>query len=136
MIEEKIEIYIGKDVFAKGNLTIIGSIRIDGTLQGNLTTTDTIIVSEGGNVNGEIIARDAVINGTVTGNLTATSTATLNRQATLNGDLYTAKVTLSEGSKFNGKCTMIKRKDIIVDQKTKDVKVVDLSPEEILSQVE
>jgi len=134
MTREEISTVIGKDIYVKGDVTILGSIVVDGTLKGNLTATGTVLVSSGGTISGDVIVKDIVINGTINGNLTATNTTAIEADATLNGDLYTAKVTLAEGSKFNGKCTMIKRKDLVVDANTKEVKLVELSPEEILTQ--
>ncbi|MFC1562206.1 polymer-forming cytoskeletal protein [candidate division KSB1 bacterium] len=131
---EEITTVIGSDVFTKGDLTILNSILIKGTLEGNLKSTGTVIIEENGTVTGEVIAKETLIKGKVNGNVTATQTVTLEQGATLNGDLYTAKVTLAEGSKFNGKCTMIKRKDLIVDKDTNEIKLIELSPEEILTQ--
>ena len=124
-----------KGVFVKGDMTIHSSIRIEGTLEGNLISTGEVVVASSGVINGNLTAKEAVINGMVNGNITATGTAVLEPNGTLNGDLYASKVTLNEGSKFNGKCTMISRKELVIDKETKDVKLVVLSPEEILTQL-
>ncbi|MCP4726065.1 MAG: polymer-forming cytoskeletal protein [bacterium] len=125
---------VGTGIYVEGNLTVHGSIQVEGTLKGNLMVTGLLIVPKEGVVEGNITVKEAVIDGTVNGNLTATHNVILNTGATLNGDLYTGKVTLSEGSKFNGKCTMIKRKELIIDPKTKNVQLVELTPEQILTQ--
>ena len=124
---------IVKGIYIEGDITILGSINIDGTMKGNLTAVGMLIVGSTGIINGDVITKNAEIKGTINGNLTATISATLEPGAILNGDLYTAKVHLAEGSTFNGKCTMIKRKELRVDPNTKKVDVIDLSPEEILT---
>lgn len=134
MSHEEISTVIGQGVFVEGDITVHSSIRIKGALKGNLSSTGTVIVLAGGKIDGDVIAKDVVLYSTINGNLTAVNTATFEQGASLNGDLYTAKVTLAEGSKFNGKCTMIKRKDIVVDPVTKKLKLVDLTPEEMLTQ--
>jgi len=134
MTQEEISTIIGQGVYVDGNITIHSSIRILGTLRGNIVSTGTVEVLPGGLVDGDVTAKDAVIKGIVNGTLTATHTASLEQGSSLSGDLYTAKVALAEGSTFNGKCTMIRRKELVIDQRTKEVKLVDLSPEEMLSQ--
>ncbi|KPK89399.1 hypothetical protein AMJ80_09835 [bacterium SM23_31] len=126
-------INIGKDVYIEGDITILGSVNIDGTMKGSLTAVGMLIVGPTGIINGDVITKNIEIKGVINGNLTATASVALEPGATLNGDLYTAKVHLAEGSIFNGKCTMIKRKELRVDPNTKKVDVIDLSPEEILT---
>ncbi len=134
MSQEDISTVIGKDVYVKGDLTVHSSIVIEGTLTGSLTSTGKVLITVDGEINGDVIVKEIVISGKINGNLTATGNAVIEPGATLNGDLYTAKVTLAEGSKFNGKCTMIKRKELVVEQNTKEVKLIELSPEEMLTQ--
>jgi cytoskeletal protein CcmA (bactofilin family) len=133
MTHEEISTVIGQGVFVEGDITVHSSIRIKGFLKGNLSSTGTVVVLSGGKIDGEVIAKNVILHSTINGNLTATDTASFEQGASLNGDLYTAKVTLAEGSKFNGKCTMIKRKDIVIDPETKKLKLVDLTPEEMLT---
>ena len=135
MSQEENTTNIVKGIYIEGDITILGSINIDGTMKGNLTAVGTLIVGSAGIINGDVITKNAEIKGVINGNLTATVSAILEPGATLNGDLYTAKVHLAEGSIFNGKCTMIKRKELRVDPNTKKVDVIDLSPEEILTRI-
>ncbi len=134
MDQNLISTVLGKGIFMEGNLTIHGSIQVEGTLKGSLTVTGMLLVMKGGSIEGNVTVKEAVIDGVITGNLTATHNVLLNTGAVLNGDLFTAKVTLSEGSKFNGKCTMIKRKELVVDPKTKQVELLDLTPEQMIAQ--
>ncbi len=134
MTENEITTLIGKGVYVEGNIRVLSSIDIQGVLKGNITAVGNITVGEEGRVSGNIIAKNVDIKGNVDGNLTATESAALDSRATLNGDLFTAKVNFAEGSTFNGKCTMIRRKELRVDQNTKKVDLIDLSPEEMLTQ--
>jgi cytoskeletal protein CcmA (bactofilin family) len=135
MVQENISITsgIGKGAYLEGSITVIGSWVVEGTHKGDLTVAGTLIVGPQGHITGNVIAKNAEVFGTINGNLTATKSVSLGAGARLNGNLYAAKVNILEGSVFNGKCTMIKRKDIIVDSKTKKVEIVDLSPEEMLT---
>ncbi len=134
MAENEIITHIGKGVYVEGNLTVLSSIDIQGELKGNITAVGSLTVGEAGSVTGNIVAKNVEVRGVVNGNLTATDSAALEKGATLNGDLFAAKVHFSEGSSFNGKCTMICRKELKVNHKAKQVDLIDLSPEEMLTQ--
>jgi cytoskeletal protein CcmA (bactofilin family) len=134
MTKNEITTLIGKGVYVEGNITVLSSIDIQGVLKGDITAVGNITVGEEGSVLGNIIAKNVDIKGQVDGNLTATESATLDSGATLNGDLFAAKVHFADGSSFNGKCTMIRRKELRVDRKTKKVDLIDLSSEDMLTQ--
>jgi len=135
MPQENIISGIGKGTYLEGSITVIGStFVVEGTLKGDMTIVGTVVVGPEGHITGNIVAKTAEIFGTINGNLTATQSVSLGSGSRINGNLYAAKVNIAEGSLFNGKCTMIKRKDLVVDSKTKKVQIIDLSPEEMLTQ--
>lgn len=124
---------IGSGVYIEGNITVLSSIDIEGTLKGNLTVVGCLVVGSEGEIEGDVIAKTVELRGMVNGSLTATENITLASGAVLNGDLYAARVNFMDDSTFNGKCTMIRRKALKVDRKTKKVELIDLSPEDMLT---
>src|SRR5713226_3021992 len=56
----------------KGILTFEGTVRIDGTVAGEIRSNGTIILGEHAVVEGDVSARTIVSGGTVTGNVMAT----------------------------------------------------------------
>ena len=134
MSGENITTVVGSGVYIEGNITVLSSIDIEGTLKGDLTVVGDLIVGTEGIIEGNVIAKNVEVRGKINGTLTATENVTLETGAVLNGDLFAAKVNFMDNSTFNGKCTMIRRKGLKVDSKTKQVELIDLSPEDMLTQ--
>jgi len=124
---------IGKGTNIDGKITIESSGRIDGVIKGELIASDTIVIGEEGVVIGDVVSETIIIGGKVEGNVYATNRIVLEAKSILTGDLVAPRVTISEGTIFNGSCKMLKSKEIVVDKKSKQMEVVDLSPEEILT---
>ena len=124
---------VGVGTTIEGKVNIKSSGRVDGVIKGELVATNTVVVGEGGTVIGDIIAETVIVGGTIEGNVYATNRVVLEAHSSLKGDLIAPRVTITEGTIFNGSCKMMRSKEIVVDKKSNEMKVVDLSPEEILT---
>ncbi len=124
---------IGKGTHIDGKMSIQSSGRVDGIIAGELVATETIVIGEDGNVQGDVVSNTVIIDGKVEGNVYASERIVLESKSVVKGDLISPSVIISEGSFFNGSCKMMKSKAIIVDVKTKRAEAVDLSPEEIIT---
>ena len=67
--ETQISTIIGMTAECEGDFKADGSIRIDGTVNGNVMVTDCVIVGASGCVNGDINSSRVIIGGEVYGNL-------------------------------------------------------------------
>lgn len=90
----------------RGEVSTNGDIRIDGTLNGNITAKGKIVVGETGRVVGNISCKQCDIFGYVEGNVGAQDTLSLKASASVNGDMVCAKLSIEPGAKFSGKCDM------------------------------
>ncbi|MCD6115803.1 polymer-forming cytoskeletal protein [bacterium] len=97
---------VGKGTSIHGDMHVQNSIRVDGKVQGNITTTDTIIVGKEGSVKGNITAKNVLLAGQVTGNVGAKEKVFLQSTATINGDVKSSHLVVDEGAVFDGKCSM------------------------------
>ena len=97
---------IGKGAKFEGNIQVEHSIRIDGTLKGNVKSSDSIVVGKEGVVDGEIHVKSAIIGGKVSGKIYAAGKVVLETSAVFNGDLKTNKLVINEGATFDGSCEM------------------------------
>ncbi|MBU1936737.1 polymer-forming cytoskeletal protein [bacterium] len=97
---------VGNDAELRGSITTKGSIRIDGSVIGEISSPDTVTVGGTGSVEGNISAENIVIGGHIKGTLTARSRVTLESTARLEGDLITARLVIIEGAIFCGKSNM------------------------------
>lgn len=100
------ETYIGPDVMVKGDIILKSSLRIDGTLNGNISEAKFVMIGKTAKITGNISCEKCKLEGEVNGNIYALESAQLAETSVLNGDLKTASVSVETGARFNGKCLM------------------------------
>lgn len=104
--EIQITTIIGMGAECNGDFIAEGAIRIDGTVNGNVTVTDTVIVGASGCINGDINARGVVIGGEIYGNLNVPDKVELTATARVIGDITTGGLVIDEKAIFQGRCDM------------------------------
>ena len=97
---------IGHDGILEGNLTVKHSIRIDGTLKGDLKTTETVTIGKDGAVEGNITAKHLIVGGKIKGTVSVSGKTTLESTSTLECELKTGKLVIEEGASLNGSTSM------------------------------
>jgi len=88
----------------KGVLTFDGTVRIDGSVAGEIRSNGTIILGEHAVVEGDVSAGTIVSGGKITGNVMATGKAHFLQTAVLRGDVIAPLVQMDEGVSFHGMC--------------------------------
>jgi cytoskeletal protein CcmA (bactofilin family) len=88
----------------KGTLTFDGTVRIDGSVAGEIRSNGTIILGEHAVVEGDVSAGTIVSGGKITGNVMATGKVHLLPTAVLRGDVIAPLVQMDEGVSFHGTC--------------------------------
>lgn len=109
----------------EGRYTFSGTVVLNGKFQGEIASTDTLIVGEKGVINATIRAGSVLINGEVVGNVLATERVELRGSARVFGDLEAPVVVIEEGVLFEGHCRMTKSKPVEA-MPTRDLSVVPL----------
>jgi len=97
---------IGKGSSLEGTLKVENSIRVDGKIKGHVTTTDSLVIGKEGEIEGEIIAKNAIIGGRVRGKISATGKVVLEAKAIFQGEMKTARLVIDDGAVFDGRCSM------------------------------
>ncbi len=97
---------VGKGSSLEGTLKVENSIRVDGKIKGHVTTTDSLVIGKEGDIEGEIIAKNAIIGGRVRGKISATGKVVLEAKAFFQGELKTARLVIDDGAIFDGRCSM------------------------------
>jgi len=95
---------IGADATFKGELSFQGSVRIDGNFEGGIKTPGSVFISQTGKVKAEISAGDLKVDGSVEGNISSEGRIQLNASCKLVGDVKAAKLLVSEGATWSGRC--------------------------------
>jgi cytoskeletal protein CcmA (bactofilin family) len=97
---------IGEGTIIEGNLSSSGDLRIDGTVQGNVSTTSKCVLGISGKIVGNINAKSCDLSGVVNGNLIVSELLLLKSSGKVHGDIKTDKIVVEIGGEFNGSCTM------------------------------
>ncbi len=98
--------FIGNGTSVEGTIETNGSLRIDGKVKGTVKSSDTITIGSGGEVNGDIFARNAIVGGKIEGNINVEEKLVLESTSVLTGNLRAGKLIIDEGAVFNGNSEM------------------------------
>ncbi|GGE25311.1 bactofilin family protein [Psychroflexus planctonicus] len=90
----------------KGDIDSQGSFRIEGKVEGNITTAGKVVVGKTGYVEGSIQCEYADFEGKFSGEITVNSTLTLKSSAIIEGNVVTEKLAIEPGAVFNATCKM------------------------------
>lgn len=90
----------------EGKLSFRDTVRIDGRFSGEITSENTLIVGESGEIDAEIRSKTVVVSGVVNGNVIAEAKVVLHKSAKINGDIHTPSIVVEEGAMITGKISM------------------------------
>jgi len=97
---------IGPDAVFKGELEFEKGVRVDGRVEGKISTKGHLAVSKGGKLQADVTAGNIIVEGQVSGNLHASERVDLRDTARLKGDIKAARLLVAEGAAFVGHCTV------------------------------
>jgi cytoskeletal protein CcmA (bactofilin family) len=104
--QSEITAFLGKGTAFKGVLSFEGTIRVDGQVEGEVVSQDTLIAGDGAFLQGEITVGTLISSGKVVGNINASQKVHVIAPANIEGNIRTPKLIIEEGVTFNGKCEM------------------------------
>ena len=109
-VKSNISSILGPEVEIKGDVTVSGDLLIYGKVNGDILSKGEIVSAKGSTVIGNIYAHNASISGKIEGNLEVESKAILGVSSHLTGNLKASIITIEEGARFDGMCSMIQKK--------------------------
>ncbi len=102
----KIETLIGQSIELDGDLNFSGGLHLDGKINGNVSSDNgsnsVLVLSEQGQINGDVSVPYAVINGTVKGNVYASEKLELSNKACITGNVHYNVLEMASGASVNG----------------------------------
>lgn len=90
----------------KGDIESKGDFRIDGKLDGNITTAGKILIGATGYVLGNIICERCEVAGKIEGKIKVNDLLSVTEKAKIKGEITTGKLQVQPGAIFNGTCKM------------------------------
>ena len=116
---EKLESFIGINSNFKGDIKTQGTLRVDGTVEGNIET-DWLILGETSHLKGDATSRGIIVGGRVDGNLTAREIIEIKAKGQVTGELATTKLSIAEGAMFDGRSSMIREESNVIELQAKE----------------
>jgi cytoskeletal protein CcmA (bactofilin family) len=89
-----------------GTLTVDGDVRIEGTLDGEVSATGEVSIQATGTARAQISARDITVSGSVEGNASARELIALGESASFAGEIRAGRLRVDEGATLNATITM------------------------------
>lgn len=89
-----------------GDIKSAGDIRIDGILNGNMTTKGKVVIGPTGRVKGEVECKNSEVSGMIEGKITVSQLLTLKASSKISGTIVTNKLSIEPGAVFTGNCAM------------------------------
>lgn len=103
---ETVDTLIGASTILQGDLEFSGGLRVDGQIKGHITALDgnngTLVLSEAGQIEGNINVPHVIVNGRVKGNIQSTGHVELQNKAEVYGDVHYKAVEMELGASVNG----------------------------------
>ena len=96
--------FLGKGAKFKGTLSFEGTVRVDGSLEGEVHTKGTVIIGAHAIIEGDVHADTVISGGRITGNIVASEKVELLAPGSLVGTIKTPLLSLQEGVSFSGSC--------------------------------
>jgi len=97
---------LGSGTTIVGNIVSQGDVRVDGILDGNLTTQSKLVIGATGRISGEIKCKDCEVSGAVKGKIHVENLLMLRATAVVEGEIRTTKLAIEPNAVFSGTCSM------------------------------
>lgn len=94
---------VSAECYFQGTLSVQGSLRVDGKLEGSVDNARHVIVGDGGKIEGDVTAEVVVCGGAIEGNVCADMLEVLSK-ASIKGDIRAKKMIVEEGGRIEGLC--------------------------------
>lgn len=90
----------------KGDVTSEGGFRIDGEIEGNITSPNKVVIGKTGVVIGTLVCNDADVEGRIEGKIEIKNLLSIKTAAHIEGEVITGKLAVEPGATFNASCVM------------------------------
>jgi cytoskeletal protein CcmA (bactofilin family) len=100
--KDEVPTILGPDANFKGELSFEKGMRLQGRLEGKVTTPGRLYVAKEAKMQADVDAGAIIVEGEVKGNLNASDRIELKASARYEGDLRASKLVVDEGAVFTG----------------------------------
>ena len=90
----------------EGKLSFKDTVRIDGRFRGEISSENTLIVGETGEIEASIRSKTVAVSGSVTGDIVAATKVVLHKTARVCGNITTGSLVVEDGAEIDGSIKM------------------------------
>jgi len=102
----EMQAFLGKGTEFKGTLLFDGVVRLDGKVEGEISSDGHLVVGQEADIQAEIKVGSIQVAGRVVGNIIAKNRVEILSTGKVVGDITTPKLAVEEGAHFTGHCKM------------------------------
>ena len=95
-----------------GDIVSEADFRIDGTLEGTITTSGKVVIGKEGVINGNVNCAFADVEGKFSGKIEVKESLSLKSTSSVEGEVIIGKLIVESGASFNAKCSMRSAKEV------------------------
>jgi cytoskeletal protein CcmA (bactofilin family) len=117
---KEIKAFLGEGTIFKGVIKFSGTVRLDGHVEGEIITKDTLIVGEKAHIIAEISVGSIIAIGKIEGNVTASKKIEIRAKSEVIGNIKAPLLFIEEGATFQGECKMLSKGNDKIIQIGKD----------------
>ena len=99
---EEIKAFLGQGAEFIGKLIFNGSVRIDGSFQGEIYGQGSLVVGEGAMIKANIAVKSIYISGDVQGDIEVKEKINIHSKGKFSGNVHTPAFIMEEGATFDG----------------------------------
>ncbi len=104
--DEVINAFLGAETVYEGKLSFKGSVHIEGTFTGQISSEGTLIVGKDALITGEVRVGELKLTGRIVGDIYASKLAIVNKGGYIEGVVNTPILKVDEGGRIQGQINM------------------------------
>lgn len=101
-----IENILGRSIVVRGDLKADGGFRVDGLVEGSVSSEAVVVIGESGVIEGNVHGKDVVVAGQVHGDIFATGHLEIMASGMVEGDIEAQSVRIERGGVYRGTSRM------------------------------
>jgi len=94
---------IGRSTRVRGRVSGDGDLRLEGTVEGDISLTGELTITDGARATSNVEARGVTVGGELEGDIRANGLVRIESGARVRGDIQGELVAIDDGAEFNGR---------------------------------
>jgi cytoskeletal protein CcmA (bactofilin family) len=97
---------IGRSTRVRGRISGEGDLRIEGTVEGDISLRGDLTILDGASATSNVEAHAVVVSGELEGDVRAGGLVRLEAGARMRGDIHSPSVAIDDGAEFSGRLSV------------------------------